>query len=201
MCKTIKKCFDKNLTFENLMSAYIRASKNKGNKRDLLKFTVDLETNIVNLLNELKNGKYKQGKYKTFTIYEPKERVIKSLPFRDRVVQQWYIEEFIKPFILSRFIYTNCACIENKGTLFSVNITQKYMRKMKRLNNDYYVLKCDVKKYFYNIDKDILFNIMKKYISDKKLLKLTKTFLYTRKVLGNMKKLFTNICIHSIIYI
>ncbi len=178
MCKTIKKSFTLKLTFDNLMNAYERASKNKGNKKDLLKFNIDLETNIINILNDLKKGTYKQGKYRTFTIYEPKERIIKSLPFRDRIVQQWYIEEFIKPFILPRFIYSNCACIEFKGTLFSVNTTQKYMRKMKKLYGDYYVLKCDIKKYFYNIDKDILFNIMKKYISDKKLLELTKVFIY-----------------------
>ena len=178
MCKTIKNSYYDKLTFDNLMSAYNRASKNKGNRKDLLKFNVDLETNIANLLNELKINKYKQGKYRTFTIYEPKERVIKALPFRDRIVQQWYIEEFIKPFIIPRFIYTNCACIEDKGTLFSVNMTQKYMRKMKRLYKDYYVLKCDIKKYFYNIDKDILFNIMQKYISDIKLLELTKIFIY-----------------------
>ncbi len=178
MCKTIKKSFALKLTFDNLMSAYERASKNKGNKKDLLSFNIDLETNIVNLLNELKNNKYKQGKYRTFTIYEPKERVIKVLPFKDRIVQQWYIEEFIKPFIVPRFIYTNCACIESKGTLFAVNITQKYMRKMKRICNDYYVLKCDIKKYFYNIDKDILFNIMKKYITDKRLFELTGIFIY-----------------------
>lgn len=178
MCKTIKNSYYKKLTFEKLMSAYDRASKNKGNKKDLLKFNIDLETNIVNLLNDLKYGRYTPGKVKTFKIYEPKERVIKSLPFRDRIVQQWYIEEFIKPYIIPRFIYTNTACIENKGTLFAVNILERYMRTMKRERNSYYVLQCDINKYFYSIDKDILYNIMSKYIFDKELLKLTYIFIY-----------------------
>ena len=52
------------------------------------------------------------------------------------------------------------------------------MRKMNKLYGDYYILKCDIKKFFYNIDKDILFNILKKYISDKKVLNLTKIFIY-----------------------
>ena len=178
MCKTIKNSFYDKLTYNNLLSAYIRASKNKGNKKDLLKFNIDLETNLSNLLNELKYNRYKPGKYRTFTIYEPKERVIKSLPFRYRIVQQWYVEEFIKPFILPRFINESCACIEGKGNLYAVNICQKYMRIMKRKYNNYYVLKCDIKKYFYNIDKNILFNIIKKYINDKALLNLTKIFIY-----------------------
>lgn len=178
MCKTIKNCYYKKLTFENLMNAYYRTIKNKGNKKECLRFSIDLETNISNLLYELKSNKYIPGKYKTFTIYEPKERIIKALPFKDRIVQQWYIEEFIKPYIIPRLIDKTCACIESKGNLYAVNICQKYMRIMKRKYGNYYVLKCDIKKFFYSIDKNILFNIMKKYISDKKLLSLTHTFIF-----------------------
>lgn len=49
---------------------------------------------------------------------------------------------------------------------------------MKRKYGKYYILKCDIKKYFYNIDKNILYNIMKKYIKDKKLLNLTYIFIF-----------------------
>lgn len=100
MCKTIRNCFDKNLTFEKMLDAYIRAKKNKGLRKEVIRFEMDLETNIINIINELKSDKYRLGKYRTFTIYEPKERIIKALPFKDRIVQQWYIEEFIKPYIL-----------------------------------------------------------------------------------------------------
>ncbi len=48
------------------------------------------------------------------------------------------------------------------------------MRICKLHLGDYWVLKCDVKKYFYSIDRTILFQIMKRYITDKKLLEFTK---------------------------
>lgn len=178
MCKTIKNCFNKNLTFNKMMSAYERSRKGKGLRKEIIKFEMDLESNIINIINELKSNKYKVGKYRTFTIYEPKERIIKALPFKNRIVQQWYIEEFIKPYIVPRLINTTCACIENRGNLYAVNICQRYMRIMRNKYNNYYVLKCDIKKYFYNIDKNILFNIMKKYITDKKLLNLTYIFIF-----------------------
>lgn len=41
---------------------------------------------------------------------------------------------------------------------------------MKKKYHDYYVLKCDIKKYFYSIDKKILMNILSKKIQDKKVL-------------------------------
>lgn len=178
MSKTIKNSFEKKLTFENLLKAHERASKHKTNKIEVLKFNVDLETNIHSILKELKNGMYRLSKYKEFTIYELKERIIKCLPYKDRIVHQWYIYEFIKPYIIPRLISTTCACIDGRGTHYAVKLTQKYMRIMKRKYGDYYILKLDIKKYFYNIDKDILYKIMCEYISDKKLLNLTRKFIY-----------------------
>lgn len=175
MCKTIRNQFDKKLTYIKLLEAHDRAKKGKANKKEILRFEMDLETNVMNLYNSLKNNNYKMGKYREFTVYEPKERIIKALPYPDRIVHQWYIEEFIKPFIVPRFIYDSYACITGKGTHLAVKNLQKYMRKMP---DNYYVLKCDIRKYFYNIDRDTLYNILSKYISDKKLLNVTKLFIY-----------------------
>ena len=178
MSKTIKNCFLEKLTYENLLKAHNRASKGKNNRIELLKFNIDLETNIHSILKRLRDGSYKLSKYREFIIYEPKERIIKSLPYKDRIVQQWYIYEFIKPYIIPRLINTTCACIDKRGTHYAFRLTQKYMRIMKRKYNNYYVLKLDIKKYFYNIDKDILYDIMSEYISDKLLLDLTRKFIY-----------------------
>lgn len=127
MSKTIKNSFEKKLTFENLLNAHERASKHKTNRIEVLKFNVDLETNIHSILKELKNGMYRLSKYKEFTIYEPKERIIKCLLYKDRIVHQWYIYEFIKPYIIPRLISTTCACIDGRGTYYAVKLTQKYM--------------------------------------------------------------------------
>lgn len=166
MSKSIKNCFYKELTFESLLKSHDRAKKNKTNRYELLRFSVDIETNIVGIMNSLKDGSYRPGKYKVFTIYEPKERVIKCLPYRDRIVQQWYIYEFIKPYIIPRIINTCCACVDNKGTHYAVLMVDKYMNIMKRKYDKYYILKLDIKKYFYNIDKNILYKIMNSFVSD-----------------------------------
>ncbi|HOO67814.1 MAG TPA: reverse transcriptase domain-containing protein [Bacilli bacterium] len=184
MSKTIKNSFNKNLTYEKMLKAYERALKNKASKKDVLKFNVDLETNLWNIINELKKGTYKMGKYKTFKIYEPKERLIKSLPFKDRIVQQWYIYEFIKPYFMKRFIIDTFACIDNRGTHSAVNRVQEYMRYMQKEYKKYYILKCDIKGFFYNIDKNILFKIMLDVIIDRKLLNLTKLFIFDEEEKG-----------------
>lgn len=177
MCKTIKCEFDKCLTFEKLLSAHNRASKGKKLKDEIIIFEMDLETNLIRLMKDIKYKKYKVGSYREFVIYEPKKRIIKSLPYRDRIIHQWYIEEFIKPFMIKRFISDTYACLDNRGTLSSAKKTQKYMRKMQKKYGNYYVLQCDIKKFFYSIDKKILLSILNRIISDKKLMEFTKIIL------------------------
>lgn len=177
MCHSIKTTVEEKLTFEKLIAAHYRACKMKRNCKEVLRFEMDLETNIVNLYRRLKNETYHSGKYRTFTIYEPKQRIIRALPYVDRVVHQWYVEEFIKPFFVPRFINDSYACIEGKGSHKAVEQVQRYMRIMNRKNPNYYVLKCDIKGYFYHIDKEILLGILRRHMRDPKLIKLTETLL------------------------
>lgn len=137
MSITIKNQFIKKLTFSKLYEAHLRASKGKRNKKEVLLFEMDLETNLGNLYNQLRNGTYQLGAYREFKVYEPKERVIKSLPYRDRIVHQWYIHEFIKDYVTPRFIKDSYACIDGRGTHLAVSNLQKYMRIMKRRYGNY----------------------------------------------------------------
>ncbi len=180
----MKKCFDEKLTFQNLLEAHERASDGKKNKKEVILFTMNLETNIISIMDRLKKGTYKFGKYREFKVYEPKERVIKSLPYIDRVVHQWYVEEFIKPFFCQRFISDTYACLDNKGTHKAVYRLQHQMQAMKRIYGEYIILKCDIKKYFYSIDKRILMNILKRTIKDKKVIKFSEVILDDLDVLG-----------------
>ena len=139
MPKTIKKVFDEKLTFIKLVEAHQRASKNKRSYREVILFEMDLESNIANLLQKIKNGTYHMGKYHEFYIYEPKQRLIKSLPYVDRVVHQWYVEEFIKPYMASRFISSSFACIEERGAHKAVDYLQK--RNYLHLLNYFYLMR------------------------------------------------------------
>ena len=114
-------------------------------------------------LFSFENKKYHLGKYYIFTIHEPKERVIKALPYKDRIVHQWYVEEFIKPYIVPKFVNTSFACLKDKGTHRAVEQVQNQLREFKRKYEHFWILKCDIKKFFYNINPHILFNILKKW--------------------------------------
>ncbi len=174
MSKKVKHCFDEKLTFENLLSAHMRSRKNKPYRNEVIQFEINLENNLTNLLNQIRNRTYHLGNYFEFTIYEPKERIIKALPYRDRVVHQWYVEEFIKPYLVPKFISTSYACLTNRGTHKAAQKIQEYMRIMQRNKGDFWILKCDIEKFFYRIDTSILYKILTNYIEDPDLLAFTK---------------------------
>lgn len=186
MSKKINPQFYQKLNYINMYNAYLRASKVKRNRKDVIYYSIDLESNLMNLVNSIKNKTYKCGKYRVFVIKDPKERVIKSLPFKDRIVHQWFIEEFIIPLMVPKFISDSYACIKNRGTHKAIKKLQSYMRIMKKNYGNYYILKCDIKKFFYNIDKNILFQILKKYFKDEDFFEFLKVILFDEKTIKSI---------------
>lgn len=178
MAKSVNHIFYPKIKFRNMYEAYIRASKGKHANKEVILFEMNLASNLISILKELYYNKYKVGKYREFQVSIPKQRLIKALPFRDRVVHQWYVEEFIKPIFVPKFITDTYACIEGRGSHKAVYKLQKYMRIAKKSNPDYYILKCDVSKFFDSINKVVLLKILSKYIRDKDFIYFTKKILY-----------------------
>lgn len=204
MPKTIRNIYDKAVSFDKILMAHKKARRGKREKKDVILFELNLESEILRLEEELKYGRYKPGDYKTFKIYEPKERVIMASSYTDRVVHQWYVENFIKPYFVPQFISTSYAGIEGRGMHKASKDVQQAMRRAKKKWNEYYILKMDVTKYFQNIDKKILWNILKRKIKDKKLLWLTREILLSTNgikglPLGNYtSQMFANIYLNEL---
>ena len=54
--------FYKNLTFQKFIEAHNRAKKNKMFKNEVLNFDLNLESNIVTLINSIKNNRFFSNK-------------------------------------------------------------------------------------------------------------------------------------------
>lgn len=72
--------------FENLKQAFRKAARGKRSKLDVAAFEFNLESELFQLQEELETQSYRPGAYTSFTIREPKRRLISKVPFRDRVV-------------------------------------------------------------------------------------------------------------------
>lgn len=165
--KTLKNAYSKVYDFNNLYVAHKLARRGKRNKSKVINFEIDLNCNLIELQEELKNKTYKIGEYHKFLIFEPKERKIMSLPYKDRIVQHCICDCILEPFFEKILIYDNCASRRDKGTHFGLNRIKKFMKEFfNKWGTEGYILKGDISKYFYSIDHVILKDKLYKYIKD-----------------------------------
>lgn len=202
MSHTYKNLYPSIYDFESLYQAYQRARKGKGWRNEILEFKSILEENLIHIQNELIWHTYESGKYRQFKIYEPKERDVAALPFRDRIVHHALVEA-IEPIFESRFIHHSYACRTGKGTHAGADAAQRMMRIVKRNHGQVYALKADISKYFASIDHTVLLGLIEKRIVCQETLWLIKSILSTTQnpgiPLGNLtSQLFANIYLDAL---
>jgi len=133
----------------NLFHAAWKARRRKSRRPDVEDWWLRCESEIAALREELLSGAYQPGPYRFFEIHEPKRRLIAAAPFRDRVVHH-ALCNLMAPVLERTFIARSFSCQIGKGTTAARECCR-------RLTNRYrYVLKCDVRKFFPNIDHAIL---------------------------------------------
>lgn len=154
-------------SFENLYKAYKKAKSGKSNNGSCARFqTMSLE-GLHMLKEQLENRTYKMNPYNEFMIYEPKERLIKSCSFKYKVVQHCLCDDILHPRLSDIFIRTNYAGQIGKGTHFGMDCLKEQMLQFYKLHGlDGWILKCDIKKFFYQIDHEILKKIVDSYFPD-----------------------------------
>lgn len=169
--------FDKVTDYKNIQLAYKQSQRgtHKYNKDSIL-FSMMHEYNLVSIWQQLKNKTYKPGKYIGFKVYEPKERMVHAPLTKDKIVQ-FALHNHIKDIYEKVYINDSYGCRENKGTHRAVKKVQHYMRLCKWKYGTGWIVKLDVSKFFYSIDRDILKKIVKKKIKCKDTLNLIYTII------------------------
>jgi RNA-directed DNA polymerase len=163
--------FDSVCDIENLFSAYRVCLRGKRLRRGVLPFTYNLSKEIYKIQSDLKTEKYNTGNYHGFYVHEPKKRLVQSLPFRDRVVQQ-ALCQVINPVFEQTFIKDTYACIKGRGTHAGSDQLVNYMRKAQARFGKAYCLQCDIASYFPSIDHKILVNMFDRKIKCRRTMNL-----------------------------
>lgn len=156
--------FEKVIDFENMYRAFRKSKSGKGYKKSSARFSIGALEGINLLIEQLRTKTYTIAGYNEFKVYEPKERIIQTTSFKDKVVQHSLCDNVILPRLERVFIRDNCAGQKGKGTLFGLDRLAEQMTEFyKRYRRDGYILKCDVSKFFYNISHEQMKDIVEYY--------------------------------------
>jgi hypothetical protein len=154
----------KQCLLQMLFKAYFEARKNKRYKDSQIAFEWKLEEHIFELYREIVSKTYTPGASICFIIDEPVKREIFAASFRDRVVHH-FIYNIISPIAESLFLHDVYSCRKGKGTLFGIlQAYQKMQSITQNFQEEAFVMKLDISGYFMNMDKQLLFDKVKKLI-------------------------------------
>ncbi len=148
----------------DLFTAYEVARKHKRSSSQVMQFEMDREQNLIELYEELISRSYQISTSTCFIYTDTVKREIFAASFRDRVVHH-LVYQYLYPLYDTRFIYDSYSCRNHKGTqlwrqrvdYFIRSCTQNYSR-------DAWILKCDIRGFFMNIDKQILRWLLRSFI-------------------------------------
>ncbi|QTE36007.1 reverse transcriptase/maturase family protein [Mucilaginibacter gossypii] len=166
--KRIGNLFYKIISLENLQLADSIARKGKAKQSGIKDWDKNKDANLLALHHDLVNKTYTTSPYQKKLIYEPKEREISILPYRDRIVHH-AIMLHLEPVFNAMFISHTYSSIKDRGIHGAANDVTK---ALKDVEGTQYCLKLDIQKFYPSIDHNILKAIVRRKIKDIDLLRL-----------------------------
>ena len=152
-------------SFANLVAAAGRAISGHRGTRAAQRLLFELEPTVLALQRELLAMTWRPGPFRTFTVFEPKERRIAAAPMADRVVHHALCGP-LTPVFEAGAIAHSYACRVGKGAHKAAAHAQALARRCR------YFLKADVRHYFDSVDHTVLRAMLAERIDDGRVLEL-----------------------------
>ncbi len=164
--------------FEEIYQAYLECRQNKRNSINALKFEIDLIENLWEIHDSINSFRYKPRRYIYFLTHSPKLREVFASDFRDRVVHHLLVKDLVDIFEPT-FIYDSYSCRVDKGIHLATQRLGRFVR-----NREYsYYLQLDIKSFFLNIHKDILFEKIREATKARKPSRLQRVLYLSRMII------------------
>ena len=126
------------------------------NRKKILAFEKCKIEYLIYIKYILENGLYEGSSYNIFLVREPKIRVVMSERIINKIINH-YVAKYILIPKLSKYLCKEITAIrKSMGLTYAIKLLLSDIEKLKHFNIDIYVLKIDIKKYFYSIDHNIL---------------------------------------------
>jgi len=160
-------CFN----FQNLYRAYLGCRKHKRKTYHAAKFEINFESELLKLEQELQSHTYKPGRSICFAISDPKLREVWAADFRDRVVHHLLVGH-LEPIWEKMFVFHSYACRKRRGAHKAIC----YLKKI--ITQNLFFLQADIQSFFVNIDKSVLFFIIKKHVKNPEIIWLAEKIIF-----------------------
>ena len=164
--KRVRHRYNNIISTENLLAAWQEFLRGKRQRKDVIKFSLHFNDNLLALRQDLVQKTYIHGSYYAFKINDPKPRNIHKATVRDRLVHH-ALYRLLHPFYNAKFIHDSYSCRDEKGIHRAINRLRSFANQVSRNHTrTCWILKGDIRQFFASIDHAILKNIFARYIVD-----------------------------------
>lgn len=151
----------------NLLGAFHIVMRGKKRTRTVRHFKKNRDAILQEISEEIKTGRYAPSGFREFTVMENgKQRDIQSLPFKDRIALH-AIMAVLNKALGGMLIRDTYASLPNRGIHDGLN---RIRMALKDVAGTRYCLKLDLKKFYHNVDQDILIERLGRKIKDRMML-------------------------------
>jgi len=199
--------WDELILLKNIFTTWQDFSAGKIHKHDVVEFKMNLEEELLGIHFDLKNNCYQHSSYQTFKVYDPKERIIRKATVRDRVVHR-LLYNYALPIFNRQWLSCSFSCRPGFGQHLSIKKVKKAIEIVTgNYSKRYFAVKCDIQKFFDNIDHQILFSLICREIYESHLrdlfFKVIDSYYLRQKgtglPIGNLtSQIFANIYLHEL---
>ena len=168
--KRLNHLYDQCLELDNIYSIAHKVCSKVKNKDKVNRFETYMAEHVTNIYNRLSLLDTNLSRYNIFMITDPKCRIVMAQDIEDKILNHIIAEYILVKTYEPRFSISMAATRINKGTKYGIYLTKKYLNELKNKYDSFYVLKIDIKKYFYRIDHEILKSILASKINDSRAL-------------------------------
>lgn len=134
-----------------LYECWIERIKQKSYTKEAYEFERNLGYYLQIMSKEITMRTWKPRGYYDFLVYHP-QRIISAPYYKDRIVEEWLTDNFVKPFLEPKLHPCNVACREGMGPPEAKKILVDAISKMyEKYGTDFYFLQCDIEGYYDNV--------------------------------------------------
>ena len=156
------------MELQNLNECAWECTRQSRWKESTQRYLSDMLQKNLELREEILSGQYRVKPTIDFTLNERGHiRQIEAPVVRDRIVQKSLMKHVLTPSLTPYLIYDNYASMKQRGTSFARKRFEVMLhRYIHKYGTDGYILLIDVKKYFNNIDHDVLKRLIAPRLKD-----------------------------------
>ena len=150
---------------DNIIVMTEKVLKNTTNKHKVDNFELYKMEYVINIKKRLDERNFNFCRYSIFMITDPKYRIIMDMNMEDKIINHLVSKYILNKVFESKYTDSMVATRVGRGTSYGIKLLKKYLNKLK--SDNFYVLKLDIKKYFYSMDHEVLKQILSNNIKDK----------------------------------